>query len=196
MMTPNKAAGINGTASFATARRGGLSAMELAQARKTLGARATPAQIAKITGRCELDVREAMEQVATPSRSARADEEQGRVLAEQKRQEAAAAATERLFRRLWAEDVAMREIGRRLGVSENTVRKWARARGFPPRRPGRRTSLTWTPECDKLIRDLFIGQRMSATVVAKQIPGATRMSVLGRAHRLGYSRDGQQQVAA
>lgn len=43
--------------SFATARRGGVLQSEVNEARHKLGARATPAQIAKVLGRCEADVR-------------------------------------------------------------------------------------------------------------------------------------------
>lgn len=43
--------------SHATSRRGGVSMTEIDQMRQRLGARATPAQIAKALGRCEADVR-------------------------------------------------------------------------------------------------------------------------------------------
>ena len=43
--------------SFATARRGGVSLTDVEDAREKLGSRATPAQIAKMLGRCEADVK-------------------------------------------------------------------------------------------------------------------------------------------
>lgn len=46
--------------SFATARRGGVSTAEIEAVQQRLGARATPAQIAKQLGRCEADVRAVM----------------------------------------------------------------------------------------------------------------------------------------
>lgn len=53
--------GVSGAAgTFATSRRGGVSAYEVEQARARLGARATPAQIAKMLGRCEADIRAIM----------------------------------------------------------------------------------------------------------------------------------------
>lgn len=53
--------GVSGAAGlFATSRRGGVSAFEVEQMRLHLGARATPAQIAKALGRCESDVRAIM----------------------------------------------------------------------------------------------------------------------------------------
>ena len=197
MMTPNKAAGINGTASFATARRGGLSASELTQAQKTLGSRATPAQIAKITGRCELDVRATME-IATqpePKEDLKARQMEHLVTL-QARQKAQDDAKDRLLRQLWEEGVIVRDIAKRLRCGENKVRRWVRALGLPLRRPGRRCMVDWSPDKDAVIRSLYIVGGMPASQVAKHIPKATRMSVMGRAHRLGYRRKSVEQVAA
>lgn len=60
-MPPATNKGASGAAGvFATSRRGGVSAFEVEQMRQRLGARATPAQIAKALGRCEADVRAIM----------------------------------------------------------------------------------------------------------------------------------------
>ena len=197
MMTPSKAAGINGTAAFATARRGGLPASELAQAQKTLGSRATPAQIAKITGRCELDVRATMEIAGQPEpkedQKARQMEHLVKVQARLKAQDDA---NDRLLRQLWEQGVLMRDIAKRFRRGQNTIRRWSKELGLPPRHPGRRCLVDWSPDKDSVIRSLYIAGGMPASQVAKHIPGATRMSVMGRAHRLGYRRKSPEQVAA
>lgn len=53
----NAAAALNGAGAFATSRRGNVDRAEIERVRRRLGSRATAAQIAKITGRCETDVR-------------------------------------------------------------------------------------------------------------------------------------------
>ena len=50
--------------SFATARRGGVSLTDIEDARQKLGSRATPAQIVKMLGRCEADVKAVLTPVA------------------------------------------------------------------------------------------------------------------------------------
>lgn len=55
---------------YATARRGGVSMAEIDAVRGKLGSRATVAQIAKMIGRCEADVRAVLSPEASPVASA------------------------------------------------------------------------------------------------------------------------------
>lgn len=192
----NAAAALNGAGAFATSRRGAVGYEEIAHARSVLGDRATAAQVAKMIGRCEADVRPMM----------KCRNEVDAILLEQakerdqeiRRQEAAEArkqAVDETFRQAWAKRDPTRIMAERFNMSPNAIRLWADRLGLP-RRSERSDEVEWTSELDEIVRSEFVAKRVPASVVAAQIPRATKSAVIGRAFRLGLCRGQSQQAAA
>lgn len=179
---------MSSAGSFATARRGGVLQSEVNEARHKLGARATPAQIAKVLGRCEADVRAILDGSLTCETMAQAEARKAaEARAAEARQRAKQEADEALLASMWHDGVKLVDIGARFGCAEDRIRRWAKRLGLPNRRPGRKP-IVWTDDLDAVVRREYIAAGRSANAVAKMIPGASHAAVIGRAWRLGYRR--------
>jgi len=78
------------------------------------------------------------------------------------------------------------DIAEALSLSRERVKQLRVSLGLEPRgKP--RVYVTWTPKMDEQVRREYIVGGKSAAMVAHEM-GLSRCAVIGRAHRLGYSR--------
>lgn len=191
-MTVNASAALAGAGSFATSRRGAVAYEEIAQARSVLGSRATAAQVAKMIGRCEADVR--------PLLACRSEIEAAQVLVTLRpvapdglpsRQERA----DQHFTDLWEKGVKTAVLATRFGLSDSGILHWASRLGLKSRAI-KSDKVVWTPALDAIVKRDFVSGDKTAAEVAAAIPGATKAAVIARAFRKGWCAPTHQEAAA
>lgn len=184
-LSVNATAALNGAGAFATSRRGAIGRDEIEHARRALGSRVTAAQVAKMMGRCEADVRLALTYAApaeTPEPSV-APVRRPRAMIQTPKERRVE--RDALFRALWTQNLDLDAMQKRFGLSRDGIRKLARRLGLPPRIV-KINRVRWTPEMAALVLREFVQARLPASVVAENIPGATKASVIARAYRQGW----------
>lgn len=171
---------------FATARRGSLTTLEINEAEALRAKGWSWQNIARNLGRCESDVKMALDSgravvvrlpppPVPPPANAQSDREMRR-LAERNRRLTA----------MWKDGVALDAIAEALSLSRERVKQLRVSLGLEPRgKP--RVYVTWTPKMDEQVRREYVVGGKSAAMVAHEM-GLSRCAVIGRAHRLGYSR--------
>lgn len=189
----NAAAALNGAGAFATSRRGAVGYEEIAHARSVLGDRATAAQVAKMIGRCEADIR--------PLLGCRSEIEAARVLValQPAVREAPKASrhtqADLIFADLWEQGVKTATLAARFAMSDSGIYHWANRLGLKPRTI-KVDKVVWTPELDAVVKRDFVSGRKQAAEVAATIPGATKAAVIARAFRQGWCAPRARKIAA
>lgn len=191
-MTVNASAALAGAGSFATSRRGAVGYDEIAQARAALGSRATAAQVAKMIGRCESDVR--------PLMACRSEIEAAQVLVTLRPvapdgQASRQARADQSFTDLWEQGVKTSALAARFGLSDSGILHWASRLGLKSRAI-KSDKVVWTPALDAIVKRDFVSGDKTAAEVAAAIPGATKAAVIARAFRKGWCAPTQQKAAA
>jgi hypothetical protein len=182
-MTVNASAALAGAGSFATSRRGAVAYEEIAQARAALGSRATAAQVAKMIGRCEADVR--------PFMACRSEIEAAQVLVTLRPEIRA----DQHFTELWEKGVKTAVLATRFGLSDSGILHWASRLGLKSRAI-KSDKVVWTPALDAIVKRDFVSGDKTAAEVAANIPGATKAAVIARAFRKGWCAPTHQKAAA
>ena len=171
---------------FATARKGGLTTLEINEAEALRSKGWSWQNIARNLGRCETDIKAALDTrcgVVVPMPSpppavainAQADREMRRI-----------AERNRRLTEMWKDGVALDAISEALSISRERVKQLRVSLGLAPRgKP--RARVIWTPQMDARVRRDYVIGGKSASMVAEDM-GLSRCAVIGRAHRLGYSR--------
>ena len=180
----NASAALSGAGSFATSRRGAVGYDEIVQARAALGSRATAAQVAKMIGRCEADVR--------PLMACRSEIEAAQVLVTLRPevsagQASAQARADQNFTDLWEKGVKTSALADRFGLSDSGVLHWA-ARLRLKSRAIKSGKVVWTPALAAIVKRDFVSGNKTAAEVAASIPGATKASVIALAFRKAGAR--------
>lgn len=192
-VTVNAAAALNGAGAFATSRRGAVGYEEIAHARSVLGDRATAAQVAKMIGRCEADVR--------PLLGCKSEIEVACVLVamkppvDDKEVQSRQAQADQAFADKWDRGVRTLDLAERFSKSPHGIRAWAARLGLKPRKI-KFDKVIWTEALDEVVRRDFVSGRKPAAEVAKTIPGATKAAVIARAFRKGWCTPKARKIAA
>ncbi|PZU71668.1 MAG: hypothetical protein DI531_15500 [Brevundimonas sp.] len=174
----------SGAGSFATSRRGGLDFAEIDRVRSRLGARATPAQIAKATGRCEADIRV----VLVGSEASCVIPARASPLTKPKTHREKLAEKEAAFAVEWRNGTPIETLVARFDMTPGGLQTMVRRLGLKNRVLQRYATVTWTPELDEIVLREFVAGGRPATVVAGMIPGATKSAIISRAWRKGWCR--------
>lgn len=188
----NASAALSGAGSFATSRRGAVGYEEIAQARAALGSRATAAQVAKMIGRCEADVR--------PLLGCRSEIEAAQVLvmlrpSVRDTSRPCQTPADVTFTELWEKGFKTSALAVRFAMSKGGIYHWAARLGLKPRAI-KSDKVVWTPELDAMIKRDFVSGRKQAAEVAALIPGATKAAVIARAFRQGWCAPRARKIAA
>ncbi|WP_292079795.1 MULTISPECIES: hypothetical protein [Brevundimonas] len=188
----NASAALAGAGSFATSRRGAVGYDEIAQARAALGSRATAAQVAKMIGRCEADVR--------PFMACRSEIEAAQVLVTLRPvapdpQTPRQSRDDQHFSDLWEQGVKTAALAARFGLSDSGILHWAARLGLKSRAI-KSDKVIWTPALDEIVKRDFVSGDKTAAEVASAIPGATKAAVIARAFRKGWCAPTHEKVAA
>ena len=192
MTVPTNHGAIGSAGLFATSRRGAVGYDEIAQARAALGSRATAAQVAKMIGRCEADVR--------PFMACRSEIEAAQVLVTLRpvapdRQTSRQARDDQHFSDLWEQGVKTAALAARFGLSDSGILHWASRLGLKSRAI-KSDKVVWTPALDEIVKRDFVSGDKTAAEVAAAIPGATKAAVIARAFRKGWCAPTHQKAAA
>lgn len=188
----NASAALSGAGSFATSRRGAVGYDEIAQARAALGNRATAAQVAKMIGRCEADVR--------PLLACRSEVEAAQVLVTLRPvaadgQASRQARADQSFSDLWEQGVKTSALAARFGLSDSGILHWASRLGLKSRAI-KSDKVVWTPALDAIVKRDFVSGDKTAAEVAATIPRATKAAVIARAFRKGWCAPTHDKAAA
>lgn len=101
---------------------------------------------------------------------------------------------ERRFRTMWAEGMPKSEISNLLGMSFPSIDKMRLKLGLSKRAEGTKPN-SWSEEEDAYIRRHYIIAGETAEAVARKL-NRTRLAVIGRAHRQGWTRNTLSGLAA
>jgi len=100
-------------------------------------------------------------------------------------------ADERRFAAMWADGVTVVEILARFKIGQETMDKMRKRLGLESRRGS-----FWSLEREEAARRLYIDEGKSASEVARILGhGATRNTIIGKAHRMGWMTGARQPAA-
>lgn len=177
---------------YATSRRGGVSAMDVEKAKADIGPRATVSMIARHLGRCEADIRAILE--AREIRAEPSEEELQRQA--ERRERERLAKLDRQFATMWTAGVSLERIQETFGISKSKIQGWRTRLRLEPRvKYSVPKEVPWPPEKDAILRREYLVAGKPMSTVAKML-GVTRNSAIGRAHRLGFIRQHPADIGA